>query len=149
MNILSPVSSIMTKDLITVSQDDSLETVRDVFSQNNIHHIPVVRFTEIVGILSMTDFQHFMHGFAQNDTDRLTEEVRLRAWKVSDIMTKGLAKLDISDPIRTALEVFKTNRIHALPVTEGDALVGIVTTHDIIKLLADEPVTLSDYQSAK
>ena len=43
------------------------------------------------------------------------------------------------------LEVFKTNRIHALPVEENGELVGIVTTYDIICALAEEEIKLEDY----
>jgi CBS domain-containing protein len=45
-----------------------------------------------------------------------------------------------------ALEVFKENLFHALPVVEEGNLVGIITTYDIISRLADEPITLADYK---
>ncbi|MEL6393980.1 MAG: CBS domain-containing protein [Bacteroidota bacterium] len=37
------------------------------------------------------------------------------------------------------------NRFHALPVVEDDKPVGILTTHDLIKLLDAETVELKDY----
>lgn len=149
MNIVAPISSIMTTDLITVTPDDNLERVKELLDSHNIHHLPVVRGPEIVGIVSSTDFRHFMRGFTKNEADKLTDQVRLRAWKVQDIMTKGLAKIEANDPIRTALEIFKTNRIHALPVVHNRTeLVGIVTTYDIIKKLAEEPIRLEDYRTA-
>ena len=149
MNIVAPVSSIMTSKLITVTEEDSLGQVKEIFEQNSIHHIPVVEGREIIGIVSITDFRYFLRGFVRNQSDQITEAVRLKAWKVKDIMTRGLAKVEAGDPIRTALEVFKTNRIHALPVVKGKELVGIVTTYDIIKLLAEEPIQLSDYGTSK
>lgn len=145
MNIIAPVSTLMSTRLITVSPDDSLEAVKAHFDEHRIHHIPVVRYKKIVGIISSADFQHFLRGFTRNEQDSLLESVRLRAWKAEDIMTKKLAKVEVSDPIRTALEVFKTNRIHALPVEENGDLVGIVTTYDIICALAEEEIKLEDY----
>ena len=145
MNIIAPVSSIMTKKLITVNPKDSLTEVKAKFDDHNIHHLPVVRGSEILGILSSTDFNHFLHGFGHTKGDKLTEDLRMRSWKVEEIMTDKLAKLESSDPIRTALEVFKTNRIHALPVVDDGELVGILTTYDIISLLATELTTLEDY----
>lgn len=147
MNIIAPVSTIMTTKLITVNPLDNLEIVKRLFTENNIHHLPVVRGQEIIGIVSSTDFNHFLRGFARDKGDEMTENLRLQTWKAEDIMTSKLAKLEATDPIRTALEVFKTNRIHALPVVEGGKLVGIVTTYDIITLLAKEPTTLDDYAS--
>lgn len=146
MNIVAPVSTIMSTRLVTVTPEDNLEKVRACFEENNIHHLPVVRYKQIVGIISSTDFNHFLRGFTRNEHDSLLEGVRLRAWKAQDIMTEGLAKVESNDPIRTTLEVFKTNRIHALPVEENGQLVGIITTYDIISALAEEPIRLIDYK---
>lgn len=146
MNIVAPVSTIMSTRLVTVNPDDSLEKVKACFDEHNIHHLPVVNYKQIVGIISSTDFNHFLRGFTRNEHDSLLETVRLRAWKAQDIMTEGLAKVEATDPIRTILEVFKTNRIHALPVVENNELVGIVTTYDIICALAEEPIQLQDYK---
>lgn len=149
MNVLAPISSIMSTKLITVNPDDSLEKVRTIFEENNIHHIPVVNYKEIVGMISKSDFLHFMHGFTQSETDQYLENVRLDSWKAQEIMTKGLAKVDSKEMIRNVLEVFKINRFHALPIVDNDDLVGIVTTFDIIKMVLESPVTLEDYTSAK
>lgn len=141
MNVLAPISTIMTRDLITVNPEDKLTTVKEIFEKNNIHHIPVVRFKQIVGIVSKTDFVYFVRGFTNNDEDKYVNEARLRAYRAEEIMTKGLAKVEPGDRINVALEVFRVNRFHAIPVVENDELVGIVTTFDIIKALADEEVT--------
>lgn len=141
MNVLAPVKSIMSTGLITVNPADKLTVVKEVFDTHNIHHIPVVRFKEIVGIISKTDFLHFMRGFSRNDEDRFVNYARLRAYSAEDIMTKGLAKLTPDDRINVALEIFLANRFHAIPVTENNDLVGIVTTFDIIKALAVEEIS--------
>ena len=142
MNVLAPVKSIMTTDLITVNPEDKLTTIKEIFETNNIHHIPVVRFKKLVGLVSKTDFVFFMRGFNRNEEDRFVNEARLRAYKAEDIMTTGLAKLNPGDRINVALEIFLVNRFHAIPVVvEDNDLVGIITTFDIIKALANEKVT--------
>ena len=65
---------------------------------------------------------------------------------VKDIMTKRLAKLEPTDKINVALEVFKENLFHALPVVEGDKIVGIVSTFDIIKRLAIDAEATAAYE---
>ena len=142
MNILAPVKTIMTTHLITVNPQDKLSAVQAIFETHNIHHIPVVRFKDIVGIVSKSDFLFFIRGFQRSEEDRFVNEARLRAYTVSDIMTKGLAKLAPTDRIDVALEVFMTNRLHALPIVDNDELVGILTTFDIIKAVAGERVTV-------
>lgn|GEM_PF-288938 len=150
MNVLAPVSTLMTTNVITVAPEDSLHKVKEIFDQHNIHHIPVVdEDHKIAGIVSKTDFLHFLRGYARTTADIINEEAHLRAWKVEEVMIRGLAKVDQNEPIRTALEVFKTNRLHALPIVEGNQLVGIVTTYDVIKALAEAPISLDDYKMVK
>jgi acetoin utilization protein AcuB len=149
MNVLAPISTIMTSKLLTVNPDDSLMVVKEIFDQHKIHHIPVVRFKRIEGIVSKTDFLHFLRGFKSNEMDKFIDETRLRSWKAEEIMTKGLAKVESTDPIRTALEVFLVNRFHAIPVVDNDELVGIVTTFDVIKAIEDEPIPLENYKKAQ
>ncbi len=138
MDVMAPISSIMSSKLVTVNPEDPLTKVRELFEGNKIHHVPVVRYKEIVGIVSKTDFVHFVRGTSDNPDDSFYNESRLRAFKAEDIMTKGLAKVESTDRINVAIEVFKENLFHAIPVVDNGELVGIVTTYDIIKKLAEE-----------
>lgn len=141
MNVLEPIKTIMSTNLITVNPKDKLTAVKEVFEKHNIHHIPVVRFREIVGMISKTDFLHFLRGFKRSDEDRFVDNARLRVYAAEDIMTTGLAKVSPDERIGVALEIFLENRFHAIPIIENDELVGIVTTFDILKKLASEKVT--------
>ena len=147
MNLMKPVSTIMTRELITVNPKDPLAEVKRKFDESNIHHLPVVRYKELVGMISKTDFLFFLRGFAQNEMDRLIEEARLNAFRAEELMVTKLAKVGSNEPIRTAVELFKINRFHALPIVDDGELVGIVTTHDIIQALADDPISLRDYEN--
>lgn len=150
MNVLDPVKSIMTTKLITVSTGDKLTVVKEIFENNRIHHVPVVRYKELVGIISKTDFMHFLRGFNRNQEDRFVNEARMRAYNVEDIMTKGLAKLSPDDRINVALEVFMENRFHAVPVVdENGDLEGILTTFDIIKAVSQTQVTAKEILDSK
>jgi len=140
MNTLAPVSSIMSTDLITVNPKDPLINVKNIFDQNNIHHIPVVRFKKIVGIVSKTDLMYFLKGLEKDRFDKIVNYTRLQSYLVEDIMTTGLAKLEPTEKILVALKVFKENLFHAIPIVEQDELVGIVTTYDIIKSLEEEAI---------
>jgi len=146
MNLLSPISTIMTSNLVTITPSEPLTRVKEIFDEHNIHHIPVVNYKKIVGIISKTDFSYFLWGYTNNEmTDSLTSN-RLKTWSAEDIMSTKLAKVESTDAIRAALEVFKINRFHALPVVDNDELVGILTPLDIVMALADEPISLSDYK---
>lgn len=143
MNVLAPVKTLMSTNLITVNPEDKLIRLKEIFEKNKLHHIPVVNYKQIVGIVSKTDFVHFLRGFSRSEEDRFVNEARLRAYKAEDIMTTGLAKLTPNQRINVALEIFLENRFHAIPVVDEKSgeLAGIVTTFDIIRALASEEVT--------
>lgn len=140
MNLHAPISTIMTKDLITVNPSDPLAKVKEIFNTHKIHHIPVVRDTSIVGMISKSDFLHFIRGVHHSTYDEFIEQSRLRSYRAEDLMTKGLAKLEPEDKINVALEVFKENLFHAIPICKDHELVGIITTFDVIRTLAEEDV---------
>lgn len=146
MNLLAPISTIMTNNVITLTPNAPVQRVKDIFEEKNIHHIPVQSNHRVVGIVSKSDYLSFKNGFALSEDEKRLEKNRLLRWEVSDIMTKNLAKVETTDSIRTVLEVFKLNRFHALPVTEEGYLVGIVTTFDIINAVAEGGVKLEDYK---
>ena len=143
MNLLTPVAELMTKELITVNPEDKLMAVKKIFDNNRIHHVPVVRFRKIVGIVSKTDLLYFLKGMGNARRPDVLNEGRLLVTRVQDIMTTGLAKLEPTDRVNVALEIFRENILHAIPVVENEELVGILTTHDIITALADKKLGIA------
>jgi acetoin utilization protein AcuB len=136
MNAYAPISSIMVTDLVTVNPEETLVAVKKIFEKHSFHHLPVVRFKKIVGIISKTDFQHFTGGLSHASTaDNLA---LLESKKAEDIMTKGIGKLEPDDRINVALEIFSKNWFHALPVVKNEELIGIVTTQDVINAIINE-----------
>lgn len=138
MNAYAPISTIMSTDLVTVGPEDNLLSVKKIFDSHKFHHLPVVQFKKIVGIISKVDFEHFTGGLSHAADDRFIDEKRLERTKAKDIMTKGLGKLEPDDRINVALEIFSKNWFHALPVVQHEELVGIVTTQDVIRKILEE-----------
>lgn len=140
MNVFAPISSIMTghHQLVTVAPEDNLLKVKELFAKHTFHHIPVVRYRDIVGIISRTDFDHFIGGLSNYADDQFLNDSRMRGTTAQNIMTTRLAKVEASDRINVALDIFILNRFHALPVIEEGELVGILTPFDIMKALAGE-----------
>ncbi|MBL7827120.1 MAG: CBS domain-containing protein [Saprospiraceae bacterium] len=140
MNIFAPISSLMTDyhNLVTISPEEPLTKVKEIFEQHKFHHIPVVHFREIVGLISKTDFEHFMGGASHFSEDRFVNDLRLERTLARDIMVSRLGKVAPDDRINVALEVFLVNRFHALPVVENGELVGIITPFDIMRELANQ-----------
>lgn len=145
MNLLSPISTLMTKDLLVLSPSSTMQEAKDVFSKKKIHHIPIVYAGDLVGILSKSDFLHFECPHLETEEDKQREEERMSTVKVETVMTKGIAKLTPDTRINVALELFKENIFHAIPVVDGGRLVGIVTTLDIIRQLDEDKSAETKY----
>jgi len=101
LNLQSPLEEIMSTELITVGEFDPLTKVEEIFSNNKVHHIPVVDSCKLVGIISKSDFLFFLRGFSPDESKY--EAYRLKSHFVHDIMTKGVATLEVSDRIVVAL----------------------------------------------
>lgn len=145
MNLLAPVSTIMTKKIIALDVNKTLDKVEKIFSENKIHHLPVTEDGKMVGIISKSDFLLFKRGFVDFSIEAKYDLFKLKTHTAGEIMTKGLAKLEPTDKINVAIEVFSKNILHALPVIDEGNLVGIITTHDIISHLAKDNSVENQY----
>lgn len=50
-----PVADVMTKDLVTVSLDSSVNQCMEIITENHIRHLPVLDGYQIVGVVSIGD----------------------------------------------------------------------------------------------
>lgn len=137
MDIYAPVSSIMTHNPITVPSSTSLYEVNELFHQKGFHHMPVADDGKLVGMISKKDLLLYKRKQTE-EIDKVIQDQRLKAYKVADAMVTGVARLSPSDHIATSLLIFKENRFHCVPVLDEDEIVGILTTHDIVKSLLPE-----------
>jgi acetoin utilization protein AcuB len=48
-------------------------------------------------------------------------------------MTKNLITLDANAQIREATQILANNNFHSVPILENDALVGLITSTDLLK----------------
>ena len=138
MNIYSPVSNIMTSNLITVGPNDLLSKVNEIFAMNRIHHLPVVEGKKLVGMLSKSDFLKAIHGVSLHGSTEEENTEILNKVKVKELMVKGIAHIESKDHIAVAVEIFLENLFHAVPIVDNGKLVGIVTTFDIMRFIIKE-----------
>ena len=138
MNFTAPISTMMTRKLVTVMPTDRLTRLKEIFDTTRIHHIPVVNYTTLVGLISKVDLVQFLKGAGYSNYDELIEHSRLESYTVQDVMITKIATLESTDRINVALEIFSENLFHAIPIVDNGELVGMLTTLDIIKALKEE-----------
>ncbi|RNC88455.1 MAG: CBS domain-containing protein [Winogradskyella sp.] len=131
----TPISAIMTKDVITLNRTDSLETAEALFKKHNIRHIPVVSGNKIIGMLSHTDLLRISFADAIYDDEEYVDAVVYNMFTIDQVMAKNLVSVNTSTTIKEVAELLAEKEFHALPVVDKNTLMGIVTTTDLIQYL--------------
>lgn len=124
----------MTTSLVTVSPDATASRIKELFESNGFHHLPVVdRGENLVGIISKEDFLTLSYVLSLKTTGPTWSDKEYESLRAGDFMTSYPLSLDPEDTIGLAADIFLANKFHALPIVEDGQLVGLVTTHDLLK----------------
>ena len=136
MDLEAPITTWMTAMPQTVSVTDTLTDVWTCMLNGGYHHIPVVDGDRLVGMLSFTDLAQAVRDLPPDI--RGTGVILDERHTVRSLMSERVTSLPHTARARDAAKIFATGRLHALPVVNGDRLVGIVTTTDLARrALAD------------
>ena len=127
----------MTKDVITVTPDTSMLKASKLMKDHNIRRLPVLDGKRVVGIVSDRDIRAASPSKAttldMHELYYLLSEV-----KVKDIMTSDPVTVYDTDAVDAAALLMENKGIGGLPVVDGSGeLVGIITDHDIFRVLVD------------
>ena len=134
----TPISAIMTKDVITLNHTDDLELAEKLFKKNHIRHIPVVSGEKIIGMLSYTDLLRISFADAIDEDEQEVDTVVYNMFTIEQVMAKNLISVNANTTIKEVAEILAKKEFHALPVIDNDLLVGIVTTTDLINYLIEQ-----------
>jgi len=130
------IREIMTRDVISLTNKDSITDCIDLMLKYNVGAIPIVDDNEkIVGIITERDFALAMAGV-------LTDEL------VKDFMTEKVITTTPGTPIEGASKIMVRNSLRRIPVvgktkedsalyTEKELLEGIITSNDVLQFLGD------------
>lgn len=125
----------MSKKVITVDIDDSMEDVMKIFEKNNIRRLPVMKKGKLVGIVTDRDLRSASASEATSlEVHELTYLVR--KIRVSEIMTRNPLTVPLDHTIEEAAIILLDNRISGVPVVNRkDEMVGIITQTDLFRAL--------------
>ena len=129
------VDQVMHTDLVTVAPDTPVADARDILVDKSIDHLLVVdQKGRLTGIISDRDIKQ---SWASPATSLSVHELSylLSRLTVDMVMIKKIISVSPDTTIERAAQLMQENRIRALPVKDGDALVGIITTSDVMGVL--------------
>ncbi len=152
------VGDLMQRDLIVVSPETSLLDVHRLFIEEEINGAPVVEEGDgkIVGVISSLDllravreeFDHIAPAAGAYFRDELPGSdpdwndapgdfaERMEALTAADAMVKDRISVTPETSIADAAHLMRTQRIHRVLVVDDHELVGILTTFDLLQVLA-------------
>lgn len=131
MSEVSLVSHLMTSNIETIAPDLTLKAFGQLLSTRHFRHLPVMEDGKLVGIISRTDYDQVMVGLQlAHRSDTEIDEI-LVTTPVSKLMTKEVKTVTPNTTAEEVMKIFRDVSFHALPVIEGDNLVGIISHHDV------------------
>ena len=132
-----PVAKVMTKNLTTIHEGEPISKLRRLFEDNRIHHVPVVRGDKLLGIVSTSDILRISFGEFGNQDGRELDAILDHTYKLEDVMNANPTTVSSHGTVRDAAKLLSSGDFHALPVVDGETLVGIVTSTDLINYLIE------------
>jgi len=131
------VREIMNSPVITINSDDSVARARWLMTNNNISKLPVVEEKKLVGIITTRDIVNKLYSEGgKKKSSIMTEEERLMALPVKEIMNYPVITTDGNQDARKAIETLLKRKISGMPVVEGDLVVGMFSGIDVVNLIA-------------
>lgn len=133
------VREAMTAPAVTVGPEATLKEAAQLLAGHRISALPVVDGAgRPVGIVSEADLVALEAGADPrlHLIPAAVPNAGAGARRVADVMSAPVVSVDVDADIGLAAERMLEAGVKRLPVVEGEKLVGILSRHDLIKLLA-------------
>lgn len=99
--------------------------------------MPVVEGDKLVGIMTSHDLMRVSFGEFGDQDGRSLDAILDHTYSIPDIMNDNPVSIQKSESIREAARILSVGEFHSLPVVDGNDLVGIVTSSDLIRHLLE------------
>lgn len=129
----TPLGELITKDVITASQEITIREAADIMCRNKISSLVLVDPVDNVPVGIVTD---------RDLRDKVVAKGRSVDDNVSSIMSISLIKSEASDYCFEALLKMIHYNIHHLLVVDKGKLKGIITNHDLMMLQGISPLSI-------
>jgi predicted transcriptional regulator len=150
------VKDLMNPDIMTVADEMTTDELARFLIEHEISGAPVVDSQgHLIGVVSMTDIGRALaeppedesprrSGFYRDAAEDLTLEelalgdVEQPVVTVRDVMTPVIHQIPVTATVAEAARIMVEQHIHRLVVTQGKQPVGIITSSDLLKMVAEQ-----------
>ncbi|NGP76553.1 CBS domain-containing protein [Balneolaceae bacterium YR4-1] len=121
------VKQLMSKDLITLQEDDLVALAKNIMLWSDIHHIPVEDENgKLIGMLNADQILKIAGTKSNEEFKTLT---------AGEVMNTNIRHVSPDTRTREAFSIMDRNELGCLPVVTDSKLVGIITLNDYVKLM--------------
>ncbi|HET9316950.1 MAG TPA: CBS domain-containing protein, partial [Vicinamibacteria bacterium] len=127
------VKDLMKTRVATVGPDDTLHVADGIMSLGGLRHLPVISEGVLVGIVTHRDILRaplVFYGFGASGREVL------KVLSVKEVMTREVITINANATVQEAAARLLKHKVGCLPVLERGAVVGIVTTSDLLHAVA-------------
>jgi acetoin utilization protein AcuB len=125
------VADRMVEKVIALQEDQSLRDALLIVQKHQIRHLPVLKDGKLVGMVTDRDLKRAtpspISGADVETFDRVVDGTR-----VSQLMTRNPFTVTPSTRLKDAVKVLHDRKFGALPVIDGNRLVGLITATDML-----------------
>lgn len=129
------VKEIMTSEVVTVTPETDLRTLKEMFERYDFNSFPVLDGNKMVGIVSKLDL---LKAFSPGLNVSLGRALKLYSKDAADIMHTATIFVSPDDDVSKAADYMVEFKLRSVPVLEKGALKGMVSRQDIIRCLKME-----------
>lgn len=138
-NFAFPVTEFMSAPVVTVSSTDELNHAQSLIETHRISALAVVNDSgELVGTLSRTDLLRI--GRIQAGSALKAHLLTLPHQAVSEVMTRDPQTVPQDAALASAARLMMEHRVHRIFVMQDQRLIGVVSTKDLMRAVADKRV---------
>ncbi len=133
------VGKFCTREVVIATKDASIVEVAQLMRKHNVGDIVIVKSiadqNEPLGIITDRDIV----------VELLATEVKLDTVSVGDVMSFDLITVRENDSVWDTMQLMRSKGIRRIPVVnEQGGLEGILTSDDMLELLADELIMIAN-----
>jgi len=142
------VAEFMAQDVVTIRASATIDEVAKTLVDRHISGAPVVDAEGVpVGVVSQTDLlaSRVPKGESEpdaifDDTDTSISDTQrlMRNPTAEMVMTPMVLSVSRDTDVRTAARIMVAEKVHRLLVTDGEKVVGIISTLDLLRALVEE-----------
>lgn len=131
------IKDIMTEDVFTLNEQDSLSAAKDLMDLARIRHIPIVNDQgTFVGLLTHRDILSATVSILA-EIDRSTQNEIEASIPIREIMQTDVVTVSPQESLKVAARMLLKEKYGCLPVVCDKRLCGIITEADFLRLTID------------